>query len=200
MSTVVTHPQSPVRSADRPRVLADLVAGSRSREVAIVLAGTALIVLAGRLAIPLPFTPVPISLSTLAVLGVAAVGGARRSVLSSGLYVALGLVGVPVFVDGHTGWGFSAFGYTIGYVLASGVLGALAQRGWTGRLHTWVPAVVVSTLCVYVPGVAWLTVFLGIPVLQAVSVGVVPFLIGDALKAVVLVGALPAARHASFLR
>lgn len=198
MSTVATHPQPPARSGTRTRVLADLVAGSTSREVAIVLAGTALIVLAGRLAIPLPFTPVPVSLSTMAVLGVAALSGARRSVLSSGLYVALGLFGVPVFVDGHTGWAFAAFGYTIGYVVASGVLGALAQRGWTGRLVTWAPAVVVSTLCVYVPGVAWLTVFLGIPPAQAVSVGVVPFLLGDALKAAVLIGALPAARHASF--
>lgn len=194
-ATTATHPSAAARPALHARVLADLVAGTRSREVAIVLAGTALIVLAGRLAIPLPFTPVPISLSTLAVLGLAATTGARRSVLSAALYTVLGLVGLPVFVDGHSGWGFAAFGYTLGYVAAAALLGVLAQRGWSRRVRTLAPAVVVSTLCVYVPGVVWLVAFLGISPARALAVGVVPFLPGDALKAAVLLGTVPTAWH-----
>lgn len=193
MTAAVTHPQTAIPAVARPRVLADLFAGSRSREAALVLAGTAIIILAGRLAIPLPFTPVPISLATFAVIGTGAAFGARRAAASAGLYLVLGVLGAPVFADGRSGWAFASFGYVIGYVVAAVVVGGLAQRGASGRAWTMGACAVVGTALVYVFGVAWMVVSLGIGLSQAVQLGVVPFLVGDALKIMVLAGVIPPA-------
>lgn len=86
-------------SATRTRipVLADLVPGARVRDVVLTLIGTAFITVSGYIVIPLPFTPVPISLATFAVLLTGATLGPLRGAASAGLYLALGVIGVPLF-------------------------------------------------------------------------------------------------------
>ncbi len=111
-----------------PRVLADLWAGTRARDSIAVLAGTVVLAVCAQVVVPLPFTPVPLSLATLGVLVTASALGARRAIASGGLYVVLGLLGVPVFAGGRAGWAFASFGYVVGYVAAGALVGALAER------------------------------------------------------------------------
>ena len=103
----------------RTPVLADLIPGTRVRDIALVLVGTLFIAVSGFILIPLPFTPVPLSLATFAVLLTGAALGPVRGVLSAALYLVLGVVGLPIFGNGFSGWAFASFGYIIGYVVAA---------------------------------------------------------------------------------
>lgn len=202
MSTTTTTATGGAAAAPRPgqtrpaRVLADLVGGTRTREIALVLAATAVLVLAGRIVIPLPFTPVPISLATLGVVLTGAALGPVRAAASSGLYLALGVLGAPVFADGRTGWAFASFGYVIGYVLAAILVGWLASRGADRSVWRMGAAAGAGAVVVYVVGLAWLMPFLGVGLREGLAMGVLPFLVGDALKTVVAATALPVARRA----
>lgn len=178
-------------------VLADLIPGrSRSsaltRDIALTLAGTVFITIAGYIVIPLPFTPVPISLATFAVLLTGAALGPLRGGASAGLYLALGVIGVPLFANGSSGWAFSSFGYIIGYVVATLLVGILARRR-AGR-HVWstLGLATLGSLAIYACGVPWLAAFLGVDITTALTLGVVPFLIGDAIKIVAMAALLPA--------
>ena len=113
----------------RDRVLADRLGGTLAREAVLVVAGTLVLTLMARLSVPLPFTPVPVSLGTLGALSVGALGGARRSLLSVVLYTALGVAGAPVFAEDHVGWAFASFGYVLGYALVAMIAGAAAEAG-----------------------------------------------------------------------
>lgn len=182
-----------VPSVSRSLVLADVVPGARVRDAALVLTGAGLIAGIGQLAVPLPFTPVPLTLGTFAVLLVGAALGPARGALSVVLYMAAGLAGAPVFADGASGWAMASFGYVLGYLPAAAVLGHLARRG--GDRSPWRTALgaVGASAIVYVPGVLWLIAFLGIGVGEGLALGVVPFLIGDVIKAVAAALVLPGA-------
>ncbi|MFS0853312.1 biotin transporter BioY [Microbacterium sp. 179-I 3D4 NHS] len=172
-------------------VLADLVPGARVRDVALTLAGTAFITVAGYLTVPLPFTPVPISLATFAVLLTGAALGPVRGGASAFLYLALGLVGVPLFAHGNAGWAFSSFGYIIGYVVAALIVGSLARHRADRSVLTTLGLAALGSLAIYACGVPWLAVFLGVDLVTAIGLGVVPFLIGDAVKIVAMSALLP---------
>ena len=174
-------------------VLADGIPGAHARDVALVLAGTALITVAGYIAIPLPFTPVPLSLATFAVLLTGAALGPVRGASSAGLYLLLGLVGVPVFAGGGSGWAFSSFGYVLGYVLAAAAVGLLARRRADRSVWGTLGLAALGTAIIYACGVPWLAAFLGVDLATALAFGVLPFLIGDALKLVAAAIVLPSA-------
>ena len=132
-----------------------------------------------------PFYPVPMTLQPLAVLLVGAVFGARAGAAVILLYLAEGAIGLPVFASGA---GLAYFtgptaGYLLGFVLAAGLVGSAADRGWT---RSWVKGVAVmalATAVIYLLGVAWLvTTVMGGNWLKALQVGAIPFLLGDALK------------------
>lgn len=192
-ATTATTGTTGPRATRHVRVLADLVPGTRTRDLVLVLAATALLVIAGRIAIPLPFTPVPISLATLGVVLTGAVLGPVRALASSGLYLLLGVLGAPVFADGGAGWAFASFGYVIGYVLAAALVGWLAARGWDRSVWRMALATVLGSAVVYAAGLAWLVPFLGVGLREGLALGVVPFLIGDALKTLVAATCLPLA-------
>lgn len=183
---------APAARIDRAPVLADLLPGARVRDVALTLAGTAFITLAGYVAIPLWFTPVPISLATFAVLLTGAALGPLRGASSAGLYLALGLVGVPLFANGSSGWAFASFGYILGYVVASLLVGILARRRSDRNVWATLGLAALGTLAIYACGVPWLAAFLGVDLATALTLGVVPFLIGDAVKIVAMSALLPA--------
>lgn len=174
-------------------VLADLIPGARVRDVVLTLIGTAFITVAGYITIPLPFTPVPISLATFAVLLTGAALGPLRGSASAGLYLVLGLVGVPLFAHGASGWAFSSFGYIVGYVVAALIVGALARRRSDRSVWSTLGLAAVGSLTIYAFGVPWLAAFAGIDLATAFTLGVLPFLIGDAVKIVAMAGLLPAA-------
>ncbi|MCS3844539.1 biotin transporter BioY [Microbacterium sp. AK031] len=172
-------------------VLADLIPGARVRDVVLTLIGTAFITVAGYITIPLPFTPVPISLATFAVLLTGAALGPLRGSASAGLYLVLGLVGVPLFAHGASGWAFSSFGYIVGYVVAALLVGALARRRSDRSVWSTLGLAAVGSLTIYAFGVSWLAAFLGIDLVTAFTLGVLPFLIGDAVKIAAMSALLP---------
>lgn len=172
-------------------VLADLVPGARVRDVALTLAGTAFITVAGYIAIPLPFTPVPLSLATFAVLLTGAALGPARGATSALLYLVLGVVGVPLFAGGNAGWAFSSFGYIVGYVIAALLVGSLARRRADRTVLSTIGLAGLGSLTIYACGVPWLAGFVGVDLATAITLGVAPFLIGDAIKIVAMAGLLP---------
>jgi len=104
----------------------------RARHVALIAAGALLIALGARIAIVLPGNPVPITGQTFGVLVAGGALGFRRGIASTGLYVALGLVGLPFFALNRTGlevlWG-STGGYLVGFIVAAAIVGRLPGAG-----------------------------------------------------------------------
>lgn len=165
------------------------------RDLSLVALGAALVALLAQVRIPLPFTPVPLTGQTFGVLLVAAALGSKRGAASMALYIALGAFGLPVFAGGAAGLSYmtgATLGYLIGFALAAYVVGAMAERGLERSVRTSILPFLVGTVIIYVCGVAWLTVLLG-SFTKALAAGLLPFLIGDAIKLVAAALALPAA-------
>jgi biotin transport system substrate-specific component len=182
-----------------PTVLgARLTSNTRSRlTTASLVVGFALLTgLSALWKIPLGFTPVPITGQTFAVLLAGATLGFRAGAASQLLYLAMGAVGLPFYSGGSSGWEVltgPTVGYLIGFVIAAAVVGRLAQAKADRRVLTAVPAFAFGTVVIYVCGVIGLVTVTGMNVGEAFTAGVVPFLIGDALKAVAAGLLLPAA-------
>jgi biotin transport system substrate-specific component len=170
------------------QVLADLLPGSRVRDAVLVTTFAAVIGLSAQLAVPLPFTPVPVTGQTFAVLLGAAALGAGRATLGTSLYLVLGVAGVPWF----TGTGGASFGYIVGFVAAALIVGRLARLGNDRTVVRTVALMVVGNLAIYAFGATGLALVLGVGPGEALALGVVPFLIGDAAKLVLATALLPA--------
>lgn len=175
------------------RYLAVAGTPSLARDVGLVVGGALLITIAAFIAVPLPFTPVPVSLATFAVLVTGASLGPLRGALSAVLYLVVGTLGAPVFAGGQSGIAIPTLGYVVGYVLAAVLVGGLARRGADRRVGAALGSAAVSSAVVYLCGAPWLAASLGVDMWQAVQLGVIPFLIGDALKIVLLGTVLPTA-------
>lgn len=176
-----------------PRVLADLVPGALVRDVALVIGAAAITGLAAQVSIPLPVTPVPISLQTFTVLLSGAALGPTRGGLAMGLYLVAGLAGVPWFSEQRSGFAFPSFGYILGFVLAAILVGALARRGADRTVLGAIGLMIVGNLVIYALGVPWLMAAEGLDLMTGLRSGVIPFLIGDGLKILLAAGLLPAA-------
>lgn len=176
-----------------PRTLADAVLPrTLVTDVALVVGFAALTAAAAQLTFHLPWTPVPITGQTFAVLASGTVLGVKRGGLSQLLYVVVGALGAPVYASGAGGWSAATGatgGYLIGFVLAAALVGALADRRQDRSLLTSIPAMLAGSAVVYAIGVPWLAWKLGVSGTKAVELGMAPFLIGDAVK-LVAAGAL----------
>jgi biotin transport system substrate-specific component len=180
-----------------PTVLGARVGASR-KAMTLLLIGSGAIVtaLAAQWKIWLPNNPVPISGQTFAVLLVGAGLGMRAGAASQALYLLMGAVGLPVFTDGQSGMDVlfgSTSGYLFGFVVAAAVVGRMAESTADRRVRTAVPAFAVGSLIIYAFGVIGLMITLGWGLGEAITKGVVPFVVGDALKAVAAGLLLPAA-------
>ena len=191
MTTLTVQPAA---LAHKNRVLADRLGGTIAREIALVAAGTIAMIVLARISIPLPFTPVPVSLGTLGALSVGTALGVRRGLLSVAAYALLGIAGAPVFPGTCVGWAVASFGYILGYLLVAAIAGAAAQRGADRRIITMAPTALVSLFSVYVAGLAWMIPFAHMTLEQGLMKGFVPFIIGDLVKAAVATGAFPVLR------
>ncbi|MCX4726568.1 biotin transporter BioY [Streptomyces sp. NBC_01020] len=174
-------------------VLADLLPATRTRDIALVLGGAALTGIAAQIAVPIPGSPVPVTGQTFAVLLVGAALGARRGFLSLALYTLVGMAGMPWFADGTSGTGSASFGYVLGMLLASAAVGALARRGGDRSVLRTAGTMVLGSAIIYAVGVPYLALTTGLSASAAIAAGLVPFLIGDALKAALAMGVLPSA-------
>ena len=167
--------------------------GGAVRDIALVVAAAAFTGVAAQVSIPLPFTPVPITLQTLAVLLSAAALGPWRGGAAMLLYLAAGVAGVPWFSEQRTGSAFPSFGYIIGFLLAAALVGALARRGADRSIPGTAATMILGNLAIYALGVPYLALAIGVGLPEAVRLGALPFLVGDGLKILLAVGLLPAA-------
>jgi len=187
MSTAAAAP------ARTGQVLADLLPASRVRDIALVAGGAALTGLAAQISVPVPGSPVPVTGQTLAVLLVGTALGAGRGFLSLALYALAGMAGVPWFAQGTSGATAPSFGYILGMILAATVVGALARRGADRTALRTAGAMLLGEAIIYAVGVPYLALATGMSASAAIAAGLVPFLIGDAVKAALAMGALPTA-------
>ncbi|MFB6894258.1 biotin transporter BioY [Kitasatospora sp. NPDC056327] len=180
-------------------VLADLLpaAGSRfgaqARDLALVAGGAAFTGLAAQLSVNVPGSPVPVTGQTFAALLVGTALGTRRGIASLGLYLLAGMAGVPWFAESAAGWSMPSLGYVIGFVLAAGLVGALARRGADRSPLRTAATMALGALAIYAVGVPYLAFALDVPLARAAELGLYPYLVGDALKAALAAGALPLA-------
>lgn len=172
---------------DRHMTLAGAVwtQSSLLRNGVLVLAGTLLIALAAQVTVRL--LPVPMTLQTLAILVVGFAYGARLGVATLITYLAQGAVGLPVFAGGAAGLPYMmgpTGGFLLGFVLVAAVAGFAADRGATRSLLWAVPVALFASALVYIPGLAWPAVSMGTDWSALWSGWMAPFLMGDAVKAV----------------
>ena len=177
----------------RPLVLADLVPGAAVRDVLLVLGGAAFTGLMAQISIPVAGSPVPVTGQTFAALGVGAVLGWQRGMASLALYLVAGMAGVPWYADGASGLAIPSLGYVIGFVLAAGIVGALAARGWDRSPLLPIATMVVGNLAIYAIGLPYLAWSLGIDLAAAYDIGMKNYLLGDAFKILLAAGCLPLA-------
>jgi biotin transport system substrate-specific component len=163
-------------------------------DVALAFGGAALIALAAQISIPLPFTPVPITGQTLAVALAAASLGLWTGAAASVLYVAAGIVGLPVYADGGSGWhavSGATGGYLVGFIACALLVGWCGDRGWTASFSSTVGAMLLGETVIYVCGVLWLHHALHTPLEKTLELGLYPFVIGDLLKVYGAAAVLP---------
>ena len=179
-------------AAPQPRVLADVFPSTVVRNIVLIAGGAAFVGLAAQVAVPLPFTPVPLTLQTFAVLLTAAALGSVRGVLAMLVYAVVGIAGVPWFAEGSSGFSAPSFGYILGFIAAALVVGRIAEGGATRTPLRTAGLMVVGNLVIYAVGVTWLKFAIDVDWATAIALGLTPFLIGDAIKIAVAAGLLPA--------
>ena len=167
-------------------------------DAVLVAAGVALIALSAQVSINLPHTPVPITGQTFGALLVGGAYGASRGFVTFATYLVVGGLGYGVFAGHASGWDVLRFssatgGYLVGMLVAAGLVGWLADRGWDRKPWRSLPTMVLGNVVIYAFGATWLAHALGVGAQDAWDLGVKDFLIGDALKILLAAGLLPGA-------
>lgn len=166
-----------------------------ARTIAIVVAFSLLTALSAQVVIPLPFTPVPLTGQTFAVLLTGALLGSRLGALTMLVYLIEGAAGLPFFRQGHGGLAYLLFsptaGYLFSYPLAAFLTGRMAERGWDKRFLTAAAAMALGSILILACGWAWLARYTSSAAV-AFQIGVAPFIIGDIIKIALAAAALPA--------
>ena len=176
-----------------------------TRAILLAVIGSAIVALAAQVSVPL--YPVPMTLQTLAVLAVGAAYGARLGAVTLALYALEGAAGLPVFANFQgglfllTGEITPRGGYIIGFIAAAGLVGYLVEKGWGASILKLCAAMLLGAAIVHIPGLIWLTGWYGVmkgmdftsAITVALTTGLLPFIIGDIIKAVLAALAFPAA-------
>ncbi|HEX7473134.1 MAG TPA: biotin transporter BioY [Candidatus Limnocylindrales bacterium] len=178
--------------------------GSRIRHLTLIVAGALLVALSANFSIRVLGSPVPVSGQTFAVLLVGGALGYRRGLLAMLLYLAMGLL-LPVYAEhrsgiavigtvaeGHLVLGATG-GYLLGFVLAGGLVGRLAEFGWDRHIGGALGAMILGNLAIYAIGLPWLMAATHNDLSWAIANGLTPFLIGDAIKLLLAAGLFPVA-------
>jgi biotin transport system substrate-specific component len=152
-------------------------------DMGLIIFGSLFVAVSSQIAFYLPFTPIPVTGQTFAVLFIGAVLGSRRGGLSLALYILEGMVGLPVFAGGTGGMAVllgPTAGYLIGFIPAAILVGYLSEKGFD---RNWIPmffALFLGLAVIYLFGVIRLLSFIDIE--KVLLLGIAPFLIGDILK------------------
>lgn len=169
---------------------------SAAMTTGLVIGFALLTALAAQIVIPLPFTPVPITGQTFAVLLAGASLGASAGAASQLLYVFLGAAGLPFYASGSSGWDVvqgATGGYLLGFIVAAWLIGTLAERRQDRTIATAIPAFLLGSVIIHLFGVPWLAASLDVPWTEAAALGSVPFVPGDIAKIALAGLMLPAA-------
>jgi len=171
---------------------AEAGAAAWGRDALLVVAFSLLTALSAQAVFPLPWTPVPITGQTFGVLLTGALLGPRLGALSLALYLLEGGLGLPFFAGGAAGAARLAGptgGYLLSYPFAAALVGWLATRGWDRRPLTMLAAMLLGSVVIFALGAGWLAHFVGPS--HALTAGVLPFLPGDMVKALLAAGLVP---------
>ena len=178
-----------------PAVVADrVVRGRVAADMLLVIGASALIAIAAQVAIPLPFTPVPMTLQPLAVIFLGAALGSTRGAAAAALYLLEGFSGLPVFAQGHGGplWlvGLTA-GFLYSYPFAAWLSGFVSERGWGNSVLRSIAGMLLALGVIYLGGWSWFTVLTDprTAYVQAVQ----PFILADIMKIAIGAALLPKA-------
>lgn len=164
---------------------------SLSRQALLVVGASLLMAILARFSMPLPFTPVVLTLSNLGVLLIALTLGSRRAAAAMLLYLAEGAMGLPVFSNGGLG-GIAQIlgptgGYLMAYPLAAFAAGWIAEHGRSQSVVRFSLAAVSGEIVLFAGGIAWLMSIYHAPLTQAVAWGVYPFALAEVAKIIAAV-------------
>lgn len=178
------------------RIWPEVTASNLVRNAALAVVGSIFVAAAAQITVPM--WPVPMTLQTFAVLAVGGAYGARLGAITLGLYLLEGLVGLPFFAGGQSGFLkegvlISSGGYIVGFILAAWLVGRLFESGWANSWSKMILAALAGAAVLYVPGLIWLAVWAaktqvmdaGTAISSALSWGLYPFIVGDIIKAAV---------------
>jgi biotin transport system substrate-specific component len=177
-------------------VIDRLVRGRAAANMLLVIGASALIAIAAQVAIPLPFTPVPLTLQPLAVILVGVTLGSVRGAAAAALYLLEGFSGLPVFAQGHGGpfWLLApTAGYLFSYPLAAWLAGFVSERGWGSTIARAVTGMLLALGVIYLGGWSWLSLLTDPQ--TAFTAGVAPFVLADILKVAIGAALLPKAQQ-----
>src|SRR5437762_6850256 len=177
-------------------LLQHVVRGRAAIDVLLVIGASLLIALAAQIAIPLPFTPVPLTMQPLAVLLVGVTLGSRRGAAAAALYLLEGASGLPFFAQGNAGafWLVAATaGYLWSYPLAAFVAGWFSERGWGRTIGHAMCGMLVALAVIYAGGWSWLALTVGSR--SAFAMGIAPFVLADIIKVIIGAALLPYAER-----
>ena len=184
--------QQGVAHATLADVLWSPAAGSTAvRAIVLAVIGSLLLTISAK--IQVPFWPVPMTMQTFVVLVLGVAYGWRLAGATVLLYLAQGALGLPVFAGGG-GLAYMAGptgGYLAGFLLAAVAVGSLAERGWARSAPSTLAAMLIGTAIIFGCGIAWLATLIGLP--QAISAGLVPFLLSEAVKIALATALVPSA-------
>jgi biotin transport system substrate-specific component len=164
---------------------------ARAKQIAIVIGASLFVALCARVTIPLPFTPVPLTLQNFAVLLVGLVLGSRRGFAALALYLAEGALGLPVFNPHGLGGVAQLLGPTGGYLMAYPLVAALAGYVFEGGRRTFARAAFggfLAEVLLFACGLAWLAIYTG-SIVQAFRFGLYWFLFAEIIKVFLAAGA-----------
>jgi biotin transport system substrate-specific component len=163
-----------------------------------VAAGVAFISLLAQISIPVPGSPVPVTGQTLAVLLIGTTYGARLGVLTFATYLLAGIAGAPIFAPSATSANHgidrligATGGYLVGMLVASLVLGYLADRKADQKFRTSFPALLLGDAIIFTFGLIWLQHTLDLSWSKTIAAGFTPFILGEALKIAITATSLP---------
>lgn len=180
-----------------PSVVIDrLVRGRAAADMLLVLGASALIAIAAQVAIPLPFTPVPLTLQPLAVIFIGVALGSTRGAAAAALYLLEGFSGLPVFAQGHGGpaWLLGATaGYLYSYPFAAWLAGFVSERGWGSTIVRSLTGMLAALTVIYIGGWSWLAALTDAR--SAFAAGVAPFVVADIVKVAIGAALLPKAQR-----
>lgn len=179
-----------------PAVVIDrLVRGRAAANMLLVIGASALIAIAAQIAIPLPFTPVPLTLQPLAVIFIGVALGSTRGAAAAALYLLEGFSGLPVFAQGHGGAAWllgPTAGYLLSYPAAAWVAGFISERGWGSTITRALSGMLLALGVIYLGGWSWLASLTDAR--SAFTAGVAPFVLADIIKVAIGAALLPKAQ------